>query len=399
MPITSCRARTAQQLLVDLQQAKVERPLRHGRGTADLGIPRFPARAGDDDTSLTSADLGHPHPAGLVLGPGQARLAMLGTSASTDIIRNGPTSGTGPARTTPRPTRTLTADEQTAGAISPTSTEYAEARRRRRPQVLARSTPTTKVTSDSAVECRRARRVRAGADPEGPGTSLIGQVRIAIDGEKKVPLRVQVIGDRATRSVFEVGFTQVDFTRPDDADFTFNPPPGAKVTEIKPSDQKTPSAQDRQKAEEADGKATKVVGTGWTAVIVPRSAPCRTAKLISSSRRSSNKLQPVHGTWGTGRLLAGTAFSAVITDDGRLAIGAVHPDVLYTALEQAEFRPWPTRCAVATRRAHQAVPTPLLSTRRPGGAGRRGLRLPGPERLRQDHHDPDAAWADPADGR
>ena len=31
-------------------------------------------------------------------------------------------------------------------------------------------------------------------------------------------------------------------------------------------------------------------------------------------------------------LLAGTAFSAVITDDGRLAVGAVKPDLLYRAL-------------------------------------------------------------------
>jgi len=40
----------------------------------------------------------------------------------------------------------------------------------------------------------------------------------------------------------------------------------------------------------------------------------------------------VSGTWGTGHLLEGTVFSAVLTDDGRLAIGAVAPSALYDAL-------------------------------------------------------------------
>ena len=47
-----------------------------------------------------------------------------------------------------------------------------------------------------------------------------------------------------------------------------------------------------------------------------------------------NRLQPVQGSWGSGRLLAGTAFSAVWTDDGRLAVGAVRPDLIYQALSR-----------------------------------------------------------------
>jgi hypothetical protein len=45
-----------------------------------------------------------------------------------------------------------------------------------------------------------------------------------------------------------------------------------------------------------------------------------------------NQLPRVSGDWGSGRLLAGTAFSAVLTDDGRLAVGAVRPEKLYQAL-------------------------------------------------------------------
>ena len=46
------------------------------------------------------------------------------------------------------------------------------------------------------------------------------------------------------------------------------------------------------------------------------------------------QLPQVSGEWGSGRLLAGTAFSAVLTDDGRLAVGSVTPEVLYAALKK-----------------------------------------------------------------
>jgi hypothetical protein len=43
-------------------------------------------------------------------------------------------------------------------------------------------------------------------------------------------------------------------------------------------------------------------------------------------------LPEVSGSWGTGRLLRGTLFSALVTDDGQLVVGAVEPELLYAAL-------------------------------------------------------------------
>jgi hypothetical protein len=40
----------------------------------------------------------------------------------------------------------------------------------------------------------------------------------------------------------------------------------------------------------------------------------------------------VSGAWGSGRVLEGTLFSLVLTDDGRAALGAVAPEALYAAL-------------------------------------------------------------------
>ena len=43
-------------------------------------------------------------------------------------------------------------------------------------------------------------------------------------------------------------------------------------------------------------------------------------------------LPRVSGTWGSGHLLKGTLFSALLTDDGRVVVGAVAPEALYAAL-------------------------------------------------------------------
>jgi len=196
--------------------------------------------------------------------------------------------------------------------------------------VLQALEPTTTGTSDSAGEVAGRPAYELVLDPNDSNT-LISQVRIAIDGDTKLPLRVQVSGTD-NKIVFEVAYTSVDFTRPDDAEFVFNPPPGAKVTEIKPSDQ-TPSAQDRKKAAEAR-KAPKVVGNGWTAVAIRKVGDVSNGQADQQLKAFLEKLQPVHGSWGSGRLLAGTAFSTVWTDDGRVAVGAVRPEVIYQALSK-----------------------------------------------------------------
>ena len=95
----------------------------------------------------------------------------------------------------------------------------------------------------------------------------------------------------------------------------------------------TMGTQKEEEAEEAR-KATTVVGTGWTAVAVTKVGDPPGSGPDQRLQEFLNRLQPVHGSWGSGRLLAGSAFSAVWTDDGRLAVGAVRPDEIYQALSR-----------------------------------------------------------------
>jgi hypothetical protein len=85
------------------------------------------------------------------------------------------------------------------------------------------------------------------------------------------------------------------------------------------------------------------VGTGWDSVVVATLPADGLAGLTSPARGSDGvgsaqlrmllrALPSVSGTWGSGHLFQGTLFSAVLTDDGRVALGAVTPETLYAAL-------------------------------------------------------------------
>jgi outer membrane lipoprotein-sorting protein len=316
--------RTPQELLVDLQQAKTDGLSGTVVERADLGIPAIPGANGQDDPELTSLVSGTHTLRVRYSAPDKSRLAVLGTYSEYDIIRNGKDVWTWSSKDNAATHRTVTAEPGSTPSQTPSTPEEAATR------VLKALEPTTTVTTDSSVEVAGRPAYELVLDPND-SNSLISQVRIAIDGDTKLPLRVQVFGTD-NKIVFEVAYTSVDFTRPDDAEFVFNPPPGAKVTEIQPSD-KTPNAQDRKQADE-QAKARKVVGTGWTAVAVSEVGDLSNSQSDQRLKAFLSKLQPVQGSWGSGRLLAGTAFSAVWADDGRLAVGAVRPDVIYQALSR-----------------------------------------------------------------
>ena len=48
-----------------------------------------------------------------------------------------------------------------------------------------------------------------------------------------MPLRVQVFARGATSPAFQLGFTSISFGMPAASNFTFTPPPGAKVKTVK----------------------------------------------------------------------------------------------------------------------------------------------------------------------
>ncbi|MEW1952660.1 hypothetical protein [Terrabacter sp. NPDC080008] len=363
--------RTAQQLLADVRSADVSSLSGTVVQTSDLGLPSLAgltgggpagggsggtgALAGAGGSSLTSLLSGTHTWRVWVDGPTRQRLALVGTSGESDVIRNGTdlwlwssadktavhhtvpaghrgagTSGTAPLRPSGRPSGI-------PSGVPSTPDQAASA------ALAAMGKDTTVTTSGTASVAGRSA-YELVLTPKDAATR-VASVRIAIDAEKHVPLRVQVYSTKASNPAFEVGFTAVDFSTPEARQFAFTPPAGTTVTQ---SDQAAPKgtagtnpAPSKQQAAAAAkvAGATRVVGSGWSTVVVSRMPAASGSASGGGSDATARQLATLlkalptaSGAWGTGHVLEGTLFSAVLTDDGRVAVGAVAPQTLYTAL-------------------------------------------------------------------
>ena len=315
--------KTAAQLLVDVQAARVDGMSGTVVQDSDLGLPALPSSGpGADPTSPLALLTGSHTLRVWYAGETKQRLALLGSLGETDVVRNGRdawlwSSGSNSAIHYTLPAGKRAAEPTPHGSLTPQ--QAAE-------QALAAVDPTTTVSTDGT-------RTVAGRDayelvlaPKDT-RSLVGQVRIAVDAETSVPLRVQLFGRASSEGpAFSVGFTQVSFEVPADDQFRFSPPPGATVTEgTLPSAHDQPSEADLEKA----GSAVRTVGRGWTTVVVVSGV---TPPDESGSAGAVLQQMPrVSGDWGGGRLLSTKLVSVLLTDDGRLIAGAVAPEQLYAA--------------------------------------------------------------------
>ena len=154
--------------------------------------------------------------------------------------------------------------------------------------------------------------------------TLLREVRVAVDAEKRMPLRLTVLATGSSGPALQVGFTDLAFGPQDPALFTFTPPPGATVTDA--------PAQDPRHA--ARGTARPSV----TAGILSRSCGGPRTRTPATTGPNAPDLStigtPVSGTWGSGRLITTAVGSAIVTDDGRIAAGAVPAQVLTDALSR-----------------------------------------------------------------
>ncbi|MEV0587143.1 DUF2092 domain-containing protein [Nonomuraea sp. NPDC050310] len=152
--------------------------------------------------------------------------------------------------------------------------------------------------------------------PKDAGT-LVQEVRVALDGETYLPMRVQLYAKGSAEPAFEVGFTEVNFTAPAEENFTFTPPAGVKVEE-RPLDL---GALAEHQADQAT-PAIKTLGSGWSTVAaLPYQRSESFDELLSAAK-------PVSGTWGSGKLITSKLLTVLVTDDGRILAGAVTPDKL-----------------------------------------------------------------------
>jgi outer membrane lipoprotein-sorting protein len=326
--------RTAEQLLVDLQQADIDGFSGTVRQSADLGVPALPgvSEHGSDFSSLISGT----HTLRVAYAaPDRSKVSLLGELSESSIIRNGDQVWTWSSRGNEVTHATIDPDEATADRPEDLPADAPKTPQEAAERILAAAAETTRITTDSDVTVADRAAYELVLRPTDT-RSLISSVRIAVDGTEHVALQVQVFAGDRPNPVASIGFTEVDFAVPPAAEFEFAPPAGAKVTEVDRDDH-----ADQGSTADRDAAEPTVVGEGWTSVVVSRLPADVLAEASPDAQGGEDgvdlqaylaQLPEVSGSWGSGRLLAGTAFSVVVTDDGRVAAGAVPPELLYAAL-------------------------------------------------------------------
>lgn len=343
--------KTAAELLVDIQSADPAGFSGSVVQSAELGLPELPVQIGGQGSSNFSSLVSGTHTLRVwYAGADQQRLALQGTLGESDIIRNGAdvwtwSSDDNSATHFQLPDRSDDAvPVPDPGAAAMTPQQVADL-------ALSAIDPSTVVSTDGTAEVADRAAYELVLAPRDTA-SLIGQIRIAIDAEQHVPLRVQVFAADAQTPAFEVGFEAISFDVPGVEQFTFTPPPGATVTESTlgqgGDDTDAPPMAELHPGTVDPGVdpvgEPQVIGTGWTSVVqvslptpdptvsAPEGAgPAGPAAELGGILQS---LPEVSGDWGSGRLLQSALFSVLLTDDGRVLGGAVAPEVLYQAAAQ-----------------------------------------------------------------
>ena len=329
---TELPSRSAAQLMTDVQNARVDGLSGTVTTSVDLGLPALPSIAGHSSSELSSLVSGSHTLRVWASGEDKARVALLGSNGESDVIRNGKDVWVWSSQAK-KATHLTLGDTSRAKAESPVPATPQEASNALlaglRPSTDVSVGPTTTVAGRSAYELV--------LKPKQSG-SLVKDVRVAIDGKTKVPLRLQVHSTKIADPAVEIGFTAVDFGKPDASRFAFNPPPGTSVeskTVAPHKDSKDAKGANPQLRSLLKAASPNVVGTGWTSVLtakVPAGQPQTKPGNDAPDLTALAQLLPrVQGSWGAGHQLSGTLFTVLVTDDGRLLAGAVQPQTLYAA--------------------------------------------------------------------
>ncbi|MGW2637710.1 LolA family protein [Streptomyces sp. NPDC001348] len=205
---------------------------------------------------------------------------------------------------------------------------------------------TTSVTVDGTVQVAGRDAYKLLVKPKQSGTT-VGAISIAVDAKTGLPLKFTLTPAGGGAAVVDAGFTQVSFAKPAASTFDFVPPKGAKVTQEDdaakasgksfPKPGKSSPKPPGDLAKGADG--FKVVGQGWNSIATFDSGSGGGLPSGTGGGDLGGFLGSI-GDHVTGKFGKGTVFStrlvnALITDDGKVYVGAVTKNALVKAADTA----------------------------------------------------------------
>ncbi len=361
---------TAQQLIEKIAQSDVEQLSGTVKITTDLGLPDLGGLestlgsgamgsgpgSGDGSSADPSAKLTELASGTHTLrvatdGPDRQKLSLLENAAEYSLIHDGKDvwgydsksnevyHGTAEEHSGEKGEKGATGD------VPATPKDFAE-------DALKAVDDTTSVTVDGTAQVAGRDAYRLLIKPKQSGTT-VGAITVAVDAKTGMPLKFTLTPSSGGAAVIDVGFTQVSFARPAASTFDFTPPKGAKVTEESDAEATAPGhrapnfgdqfGKDLGKDLDKDlGKGSegpdglKVIGEGWNSV----------AAFDTGSKGGIPSGSEVGGDLGgfldslgdkvTGKFGSGTVFktrliNALVTDDGKVYVGAVDKDTLVKA--------------------------------------------------------------------
>ena len=201
---------------------------------------------------------------------------------------------------------------------------------------------TTSVTVDGTAQVAGRDAYRLVVKPRQSG-STVGAISIAVDHRTGMPLKFTLTPASGGSAVVDVGFTKVSFDKPDASTFAFTPPKGAKVTEDdgraegrehsgKP--EKAPKSEE-DLAKGLDG--LKMLGEGWNSIATFDTGGQGGLPTGEAGGDLGGFLDSlgdrVKGDFGTGTVFSTRLVNALITEDGKVYVGAVTKDALVKAAD------------------------------------------------------------------
>jgi len=333
MPATAGAAPTlptvsAESLVQSVATAKTPALAGKVKVTNNLGLPGLNMVPGAGVLNLDSADVYND-------GNGRSKIAIHQGNTQETITHDGTTvwdysssdntvtKHTVPAEALEKPNATEKMTDPTTAAT----------------QLLATMRETSTVAVDGTASVAGRDAYELVLTPKPTERTLLREIRVAVDSETRLPLRLDVLTNGSADPALQIAFSEVSFGPQDAAQFQFTPPKGAKVTESQPKLDDT-TKNELDKAQEA----VKVVGDGWDTVVTgtipadllsgkPASGTeAKQGKSVDPKALLSRIGKPVNGTWGSGYAITTKVGTAILTDDGRFAAGAVPEQVLFEAL-------------------------------------------------------------------
>ncbi|MCF2537992.1 DUF2092 domain-containing protein [Streptomyces sp. FB2] len=214
---------------------------------------------------------------------------------------------------------------------------------------------TTSVTVDGTAHVAGRDAYRLLIKPKQSGTT-VGAITVAVDAKTGLPLKFTLTPAGGGSAVVDAGFTQVSFAKPAASTFDFTPPKGAKVTEEGESAGDEGDARKEFDKELEKGFGSKapapghsgkgaeggpeIIGEGWNTVAVFDTGGTG----VPSGSEVGGDLggfldslgDKAGGKFGSGTVFSTRLINALITDDGKVYVGAVDKATLVKAADSAE---------------------------------------------------------------